>query len=77
MANCTYIVFGWRTREFDSYWLHLLLHEEQEEEKDIRVWNQQKEHKILHGKNLFLLLYLFDENSVVVKHSNVLSVIID
>ena len=53
MANSSDIISGWRTCELDRYRIHLLLLEKQEKEKDVCIWNQQKEYQILYGKLIY------------------------
>ena len=53
MANSSNLISGWRTCKFDCYRIHLLLLEKQEKEKDVCIWNQQKEYQIFYGKLIY------------------------
>ena len=53
MADPVNLISGRRTCELDRYRIHLLLLEKQEKEKDVCIWNQQKEYQIFYGKLIY------------------------
>ena len=53
MAYPSNLISGRRTCKFDRYRIHLLLLEKQEKEKDVCIWNQQKEYQIFYGKLIY------------------------
>ena len=53
MADSSNLISGWRTCKFDCYRIYLLLLEKQEKEKDVCIWNQQKEYQIFYGKLIY------------------------
>ena len=52
MAAHNDCLFGWWVGMSSCDSVYLLLHETQKEEKELFVWNQQKEHTVLYGRYL-------------------------